>query len=138
MGIDIDDLSDSARQYVMKALRNEHTHNPRKKENKYHAHGLWLDGLRFDSEKEAGFYSRLKLLVRAGELDGFMYHGNIVCTEGGNDAKSRATCYEPDFVLFLPDRTYRIIDTKGVETYPFKMKMKSIKERYPKIKIELE
>ena len=87
--------------------------------------------------KEANFYSNLKLLCRIGELDGFTYHGNIVCTEGVG-ATDRAVLYEPDFVLFKKDGTYRIVDTKGVKTPVFQNKIKAIREKYPNLKIELE
>lgn len=38
------------------------------KPNKYHATVVHVDGLRFDSMREAGRYQELKLLVAAGEI----------------------------------------------------------------------
>lgn len=107
------------------------------KPNKYHAKKVWMDGICFDSGKEARFYADLKLLCRIGELDGFTYHGKVVCTEGVG-ATDRAVLYEPDFVLFKKDGTYRIVDTKGVKTPVFQNKIKAIREKYPNLKIELE
>lgn len=109
------------------------------KRNKYGAKKTWVDGICFDSQKEAGFYSQLKVLHRAGAIDGFLYHGKMVCTEG-TDKDNRATLYETDFVLLYPDGTYKIVDTKSVATVTgtFKLKMKSLREKYPRIKVHIE
>ena len=104
--------------------------------SKYHATRTWRDGISFDSMKEADYYEECKLRLRAGELDGFFYHGKMVCT-AGTDKEHRATLYEPDFILLLPDGTYRIIDTKGMETEGFRLKRKALREKYPKVKIEI-
>ena len=72
---------------------------PEKKKSKYNAKKTWIDGICFDSKAEANYYAMTKMLVRAGELHGFLYHGNIVCTEG-EKSDHRAVLYEPDFVLF--------------------------------------
>ena len=110
---------------------------PEKRKSKYNAKKTWIDGICFDSKAEANYYAMTKMLVRAGELHGFLYHGNIVCTEG-EKSDHRAVLYEPDFVLFKPDGTYEIIDVKGMETPVFKNKIKSIYEKYPQIKIKIE
>ena len=104
--------------------------------SKYHATRTWRDGISFDSMKEADYYEECKLRLRAGELDGFFYHGKMVCT-AGTDKEHRATLYEPDFIMLLPDGTYRIIDTTGMETEGFRLKRKALREKYPKVKIEI-
>ena len=106
------------------------------KKNKYNAKKTNVDGIFFDSKKEAEYYNSLKLLVRAGELDSFGRQTRFVVTEG--DDKTRATEYVTDFILLFPDKTYKIVDVKGVKTEVFKLKMKSLKEKYPKLEIELE
>lgn len=108
-----------------------------KRKSKYGAKKTWLDGICFDSKAEANYYAMLKMLVRAGEIDGFAYHGNIVCTEG-EKSEHRAVLYETDFIVFKPDGTYEIIDVKGMETPVFKNKVKAIREKYPKIRIRLK
>jgi len=110
---------------------------PPKRGNKYHAHKTWVDGICFDSRKEAEYYARLKLLNRAEAIAGFLYHGAIVVSEGSG-ADSRATLYYPDFVILKNDGCYDLIDTKGVKTDVFKLKIKAIKSRYPKIEIKTE
>ncbi len=107
-----------------------------KRQSKYNARRVSVDGISFDSKAEADYYCRLKLLLRAREIDGFCRQPRFVITEGSNGSKG--TEYVADFVIFYPNGTYRIIDVKGVKTDTFKLKQKSLAEKYPKIKIELE
>lgn len=107
-----------------------------KKRSKYNARKVRVDGIAFDSQTEANYYCRLKLLLRAGEIDGFCRQARFVVTEGRNG--ERGTEYVTDFVVFYPDGTYRIVDVKGVKTDAFRLKVKCMREKYPKLKIELE
>lgn len=110
---------------------------PEKRRPKYGARKTWMDGICFDSAKEARYYASLKLLCRCGQLDGFLYHGKMVVAEG-IDEKQRAALYEPDFVLLHPGEKYEVIDVKGMETKEFKLKIKALRERYPRVKIRTE
>lgn len=107
-----------------------------KKRSKYNARKVRVDGIAFDSQAEANYYCRLKLLLRAGEIDGFCRQARFVVTEGRNG--ERGTEYVTDFVVFYPDGSYRIVDVKGVKTDAFRLKVKCMREKYPKLKIELE
>lgn len=106
------------------------------KKNKYNAKKTIVDGIRFDSQAEADYYCTLKLRLRAGEITGFCRQPRFVVTEGRNG--ERGTEYVTDFVVFYPDGTYRIVDVKGVKTEVFRLKVKCMREKYPKLKIELE
>ena len=88
-----------------------------KKRSKYNARKVRVDGIAFDSQAEANYYCRLKLLLRAGEIDGFCRQARFVVTEGRNG--DRGTEYVTDFVVFYPDGSYRIVDVKGVKTDAF-------------------
>lgn len=107
-----------------------------KKRSKYNARKVRVDGIAFDSQAEANYYCRLKLLLRAGEIDGFCRQARFVITEGRNG--ERGTEYVTDFVVFYPDGSYRIVDVKGVKTDAFRIKVKCMREKYPKLKIEME
>lgn len=109
---------------------------PKKKRSKYNAKKISVDGITFDSQMEADYYCRLKLMLRAGAIDGFCRQARFVITEGKNAEKGVE--YVTDFVVFYPDKTYRIVDVKGMKTEVFKLKVKSFREKYPKLKIELE
>lgn len=104
--------------------------------SKYNSRKVRVDGIPFDSQKEADYYCDLKLLLQSGVIDGFCRQARFVVTAG--DDETRATEYVTDFVIFFPDKTYKIVDVKGMETEVFKLKMKSLKEKYPKLKIEME
>ena len=103
--------------------------NNQKPKNKYYSQKTWIDGICFDSQ--------LKLLTRAGEIKGFCRQARFVVTEGVGSIE-RGTEYVADFVIFNNDGTSRIVDTKGVKTNEFKLKMKSFREKYPTLKVELE
>ena len=106
------------------------------KKNKYNAKKVRVDGILFDSQDEANYYCLLKLEVRSGNIAGFCRQARFVVTEG--DDKVKGTEYVTDFVIFNNDGTYKIVDVKGVKTDVFKLKIKSLYEKYPKIKINLE
>ena len=61
-----------------------------------------------------------------------------ICCDRGVGSIERGTEYVADFVIFNNDGTSRIVDTKGVKTNEFKLKMKSFREKYPTLKVELE
>ena len=109
---------------------------PPKKKSKYRSKKVPVDGISFDSQAEADYYCHLKLMLRAGKIAGFCRQARFVVTEGINGAKG--TEYVTDFVIFYHDGRYRIVDVKGYETEAFKLKMKCMKEKYPKITVELE
>lgn len=107
----------------------------RKKKSKYNAKKTWVDGISFDSKAEAEFYCELKLMVKCKKIAGFCRQPRFVITEGKNG--NRGVEYVSDFVIFNNDGTYKIVDVKGVETSVFKLKIKGLREKYPKIKVEV-
>lgn len=107
-----------------------------KKPSKYKSRKTVVDGILFDSQAEAEYYCHLKILLKAGKINGFCRQARFIVTEGRNGEKG--TEYVTDFVVFNSDGTYRIVDVKGVKTEVFKLKVKSLREKYPKLKIELE
>lgn len=108
----------------------------KKSRSKYNAQKIWVDGILFDSKAEADYYCQLKLLLRAGEITGYCRQARFLITEGVNG--ERGTEYVTDFIIFYPNGNYQIVDVKGKETDVFKIKEKAFREKYPKLKIELE
>lgn len=92
-----------------------------------------VDGIKFDSIREAERYQELKLLEEAGKIshlelqpivvlqDKFIYQGKTI----------RAITYRGDFAYF-DHRVNRgvIEDVKGVETDVFKIKKKMFQKKY--------
>jgi len=108
----------------------------KKRKNKYNSQKVVVDGIKFDSQAEANYYCMLKILLRKGEIDGFCRQARFIITEGKNGEKGSE--YVCDFVVFYQNKTYRIVDVKGVKTPVFKLKIKSLREKYPKLTVELE
>ena len=98
------------------------------KRNKYNAVKTKVDGITFDSKREAEYYSELKLRQKAGEILGFCRQPQFVLDDAG-------TTYRADFIVFYPDGKAEVIDVKGVETQVFKLKMKMFKMRYPGLEV---
>lgn len=108
----------------------------KKLKSKYGARKTSVDGISFDSQAEANYYCKLKILLQKGEIDGFCRQARFLVTDGKDGEKG--TEYVTDFIIFHRDGTYRIVDVKGVQTPVFKLKIKCMKEKYPNLKVELE
>lgn len=104
-----------------------------KKKSKYSNKRTWVDGICFDSKKEADYYCQLKLLKRAGEIKdfGLQPRYELQPTFKKNGTTHRSITYVADFVVTNLDGTTDIIDIKGVETQVFKIKKKLFEYKYP-------
>ncbi|MGH8028037.1 MAG: DUF1064 domain-containing protein [Pseudoxanthomonas sp.] len=96
---------------------------------KYGNHITHVDGIRFDSKREAKYYSNLLLLVAAGEILYFLRQVPIHLPGG--------TKLVVDFQIFAADGQVRYIDVKGRETPVFRLKKREVEHAYPHIRIEL-
>lgn len=82
-----------------------------------------VDGIRFDSKKEAAYYEQLKLRQRGGEVR-FWLRQVPVHLPGG-------TKYVLDFVVFLKTGEVQFVDVKGRETKEFRIKKREVEHHYP-------
>jgi len=87
-----------------------------------------LDGIKFPSKLEARYYTQLKLRVKAGEVLFFLRQVPIHLIGG--------TRLVVDFLEFHTDGSVHFVDTKGIETYSFKIKRREVEAVYP-FKIEV-
>ena len=83
------------------------------------------------------YYKELKLLQNQGIITGFGRQCQFILSEG-TDKDNRCISYIADFIIFYPDGTYKIIDVKGMKTEIFKQKSKLFKNKFPKLKLEIE
>jgi hypothetical protein len=91
----------------------------RARKNKYGNKRTELDGITFDSMKEAGRYGELKLLQAAGEISDLKIKHRYLLKVNG----IRVCEYEDDFSYL--ERGKRIVeDTKGMRTDLYKLKKK--------------
>ena len=106
----------------------------KEKENKYHAEKCVVDGIVFDSRKEANRYSELLLLSRTGQITGLKRQVayELIPAQRDRDGKLlfRATTYRADFVYQDKNGETVIEDTKGMKTQVYILKKKLMYARY--------
>ena len=92
-----------------------------------------INGIQFDSKREAEFYLYLKLLKRAKEIKDFKLQPRFRLQEGfeKNGTTHKPIDYVADFEVTHNDGTTEIIDVKGHETAVFKIKRKMFEKKYP-------
>ena len=94
-----------------------------KKLSKYHSRFTEVDGIRFQSKREADHYGELKLAKTVGALKYFLrqvpFHlpGNVV--------------YRVDFMEVWDNGQLTFTDTKGYRTKEFITKKKQVESLYP-------
>ena len=96
---------------------------------KYRNKPCVIDGIRFDSKKEAARYSELKLLEKAGDIQhltlqpkfGFAVDGEILKYKSG-----RPVIYKADF-SYWQDGKEVVEDVKGVRTPAYRLKWAMMK-----------
>jgi hypothetical protein len=93
------------------------------KRSKYGAVPTVVDGIRFDSKREARYYEQLKLRVVSGEVRYFLRQVPIHLPGG--------TRLVIDFLEFHASGEARYVDVKGRETDAFKIKRREVQAAYP-------
>ena len=101
--------------------------------HKYGAHKTVVDGIKFDSKREAEFYLYLKLLKRAKEIKNFKLQPRYRLLDGFTKfgKRHRPIDYVADFEVIHNDGTIETVDVKGHETAVFKIKRKMFEKKYP-------
>jgi hypothetical protein len=89
--------------------------------SKYRNKKTTVDGIKFDSKREAQFYSSLKQLERAGQVSQIELQKRYPLSVNGH-----AVCsYLADFAFHdAIQGRYRVVDIKGVLTKDFSIKRK--------------
>jgi hypothetical protein len=107
--------------------------------NKYRNIKAEVDGIVFDSKKEAEYYIQLKLLKQAGEIRDFgvQQRYELQPTFKKNGKAYRAITYIADFVIVNKDGTTEVVDLKGFETKEFKIKHKMFEYKYPDLTLKI-
>lgn len=102
--------------------------------HKYNAQKTTVAGITFDSKAEAGRYTELKLLEKAGVISGLRLQPVYPLQNGfnRNGKRYRPIKYKADFE-YIQDNQTVVEDVKGVETEAFKIKKKMFLVKYPDI-----
>jgi Protein of unknown function (DUF1064) len=100
---------------------------------KYGNKKVVLDGITFDSEMEAKYYSHLKLLRSKGIVKEFELQPKFVLLDSfkKNGKTYRAITYNADFTVYYADGKIEVIDVKGMITQQFELRRKLFEHRYP-------
>jgi len=102
------------------------------KELKYKNKKPEVDGIVFDSKKEAAYYINLKILREAGKIKDFHLQPVFELLESKKDlVTGRGIYYRADFKVINNDGSEEVIDVKGYKTYAYKLKKKLFLAKYP-------
>lgn len=106
---------------------------------KYHAKKTVVDGIMFDSKKEAARYEELRLLERAGVISQLTLQPRFELQEGfrKNSKSYRKIEYVADFMYRDNKAEETVIeDVKGVKTEVYKLKKKLFEAKYKNLTIK--
>jgi hypothetical protein len=107
--------------------------------NKYLNRKVMVDGILFDSKKEAEFYIVLKADKKAGKIKDFEVQPEFILQEGftKNGKRYQPIKYIADFKVTHNDESVEVIDIKGVITKEFAIKRKLFEARYPDLSLKI-
>lgn len=102
--------------------------------NKYRNIKTVIDGIRFDSKREAERYSELKLMEKANMISGLQLQPvfELQAKFKHNGKTERAITYIADFQYVQNGKTV-VEDVKGMKTDVFNIKRKLFLYKYPDI-----
>lgn len=119
------------------ALPSSPTGEP--KRGKYNARKKEVDGVTFDSSREAARYVQLKAMQLAGQIACLTLQPSFVLQDAVRlpDGKlQRAITYRADFE-YRDARGERIIeDVKGMKTPVYLLKLKMLRAKYPSLNFQ--
>lgn len=108
-------------------------------QNKYLNKKVTVDGIEFDSVKEANYYFYLKQLQKTGEVVKIELQPRFELLPGfaKNGKKYRPINYTADFKVTYADGRVEVIDTKGYKTQVFMLKHKLFEYKYSNLSLKL-
>ena len=99
------------------------------KESKYHNKKVTVDGITFDSKREAARWQELRSMERAGEITGLVRQVKIELIP--KTKLYRACYYIPDFAYFDKREGKTVYeDSKGMKTKEYLLKRKLLYWRH--------
>ena len=110
-----------------------------KRRHKYNAQPTEIDGIRFDSKREAQRYQELQMLAAAGEIHALQLQPRFELQPAFEDSQGkrhRAIHYVADF-QYVENGSVIVEDTKGMETAVFKLKKKLFLFTYPDVELRI-
>ena len=105
------------------------------KRMKYGNERVEVDGIKFDSKREAAEYVKLKALSDASQIESLRLQPAFMLQESFTDyagRKVKPILYRADFEYWQGGKHY-VIDAKGVRTEGYRIKAKMFMRLYPDI-----
>ena len=104
---------------------------------KYRAKKTEIDGIKFDSKKEAKRYIALRELEKKGNIEKLILQPRFLLQEGfrKNVKAYRKIEYVADF-MYEQDGKLIIEDVKGIKTDVYKLKQKLFEKKYQDLTIK--
>jgi len=118
------------------AIPHKQNNTKNNTKSKYSNKKVLIDGITFDSMKEANRYRELKLLEKVGEISNLVLQPVYVLLNGFEykGEKIRAIKYIGDFEYREVKTGNKVLeDTKGFKTKDYLIKVKLLKNKYPDI-----
>ena len=106
---------------------------------KYNARKKEVDGVTFDSSREAARYVQLRAMERAGQIACLRLQPSFVLQEAVRlpDGKmQRPITYRADFEYINASGDPVIEDVKGMKTPVYLLKIKMFRAKYPKLNFQ--
>jgi hypothetical protein len=104
------------------------------KRSKYGATKTMIDGIVFDSKREAAYYSELKIREKAGEVSGMALQRPFPIIINGQSVGKFLSDFA--FIDHTQEDRLRVIDVKGFDTPLSRFKRKCV-EAFYQIKVEV-
>lgn len=112
----------------------------KRKGNKFGAKKTIIDGIKFDSKREAEYYSQLKIMQRGGLIQSFkrqvsfdlFAHSSV--SLGSFTHPTEIAHHIVDFLVINLRGNREVHEVKGMETDVWKLKRKIFEANYPEIK----
>lgn len=107
--------------------------------SKYKNKKIEIDGLVFDSQAEARYYTYLSDLMQKGVVTAIIPQPRYLLQESfrKNGILFRKIEYIADFAVQYEDGRSEVVDVKGMETTDFKIKRKLFEKKYPELSLKV-
>lgn len=107
--------------------------------SKYKNKKIEIDGLVFDSQAEARYYTYLSDLMQKGVVTAIIPQPRYLLQESfrKNGILFRKIEYVADFAVQYEDGRNEVVDVKGMETTDFKIKRKLFEKKYPELSLKV-
>ncbi len=135
MSINISDLPPKAQEQVARKMQAQ-LREKQEKQRKYHNEPCKVDGIKFDSQKEARRYRELMALLGAGKIRDLKLQPQFTLQESYKTPEGKrvqAIRYVADFSYFDCDLDKDVVEdvkSKATKTRVYEMKRKLLLERF--------